>query len=106
MEIQVVSLKVVVIFWDEYLAFTEKMETPPSKRFQQIHLGHCAFAVPEERRFVTENLIRATGGLVGTPDEIITMLEEREAMGLNEVALLPSMDQARVNLNDFAEFTR
>ena len=49
------------------------------------------------------NLIRATGGLVGTPDEIITMLEEREAMGLNEVALLPSMDQARVNLSDFAE---
>ena len=40
---------------------------------------------------------------MGTPDEIITMLEEREAMGLNEVALLPSMDQARVNLNDFAE---
>ena len=89
--------------WDEYLAFTEKMETPPSKRFQQIHLGHCAFAVPEERRFVTENLVRATGGLVGTPDEIISMLEEREAMGLNEVALLPSMDQARVNLSDFAE---
>ena len=79
------------------------METPPSKRFQQILLVHCAFAVPEERRFVTENLIRATGGLVGTPDEIITMLEEREAMGLNEVALLPSMDQARVNLSDFAE---
>ena len=70
--------------WEEYLAFTEKMATPPAKRYQQIHLGHCAFLPPEERRFITEDLIRSTGGLVGTPDEIIAMLREREAMGLNE----------------------
>jgi alkanesulfonate monooxygenase SsuD/methylene tetrahydromethanopterin reductase-like flavin-dependent oxidoreductase (luciferase family) len=89
--------------WDEYLAFTEKMETPPAKRYQQVHLGHCAFLPPEERRFVTEDLIRATGGLVGTPDEIVSMLREREAMGLNEVTLLPAMAQARRNLGDFAE---
>mgnify|MGYP000635557278 CR=1 FL=1 len=60
--------------WDEYLAFTEKMETPAAKRYQQVHLGHCAFLPTEERRFITEDLIRATGGLVGTPDEIIAML--------------------------------
>lgn len=89
--------------WDEYLAFTEKMEAPLAKRYQQIHLGHCAFLVPEERRFITEDLIRATGGLVGTPDEIIAMIREREAMGLDEVALLPSMASARHNLRDFAE---
>ncbi len=89
--------------WDEYLAFTEKMETPPAKRYQQVHLGHCAFLPPEERRFITEDLIRATGGLVGTPDEIIAMLREREAMGLNEITLLPAMDAARRNLKDFAE---
>ena len=57
--------------WDEYLAFTEKMEMPLSTRYQQIHLGHCAFLPAEERRFITEDLIRATGGLVGTPEEII-----------------------------------
>src|SRR5947208_5314916 len=89
--------------WDEYLAFTEKMEMPLSKRYQQIHLGHCAFLPAEERRFITEYLIRATGGLVGTPDEIIAMLREREAMGLNEITLLPAMDTARRNLKDFAE---
>ena len=89
--------------WDEYLAFTEKMETPPAKRYQQVHLGHCAFLPPEERRFITEDLIRSTGGLVGTPDEIIAMLREREAMGLNEITLLPAMDAARRNLGDFAE---
>ena len=88
--------------WDEYLDYTEKMELPLEKRYQQIHLGHCAWTVPEERRFVTENLIRSTGGLVGTPDEIIEMIREREAMGLKEIALLPAMATARRNLGDFA----
>ena len=89
--------------WEEYLAFTERMETPPHKRYQQVHLGHCAFLPPEERRFITEDLIRSTGGLVGTPDEIIAMLREREAMGLGEITLLPAMHEARRNLTDFAE---
>ncbi len=89
--------------WDEYLAFTEKMETPPAKRYQQVHYGHCAFLPPEERRFITEDLIRATGGLVGTPDEIIAGLREREAMGLDEITLLPAMDTARRNLKEFAD---
>ena len=89
--------------WQEYLDFTEKMETPRKKRYQQVHLGHCAWLPPEERRFITEDLIRATGGLVGTPDEIISMLREREAMGLQEITLLPAMATARRNLKDFSE---
>jgi alkanesulfonate monooxygenase SsuD/methylene tetrahydromethanopterin reductase-like flavin-dependent oxidoreductase (luciferase family) len=89
--------------WDEYLAFTAKMETPTAKRYQQVHLGHCTFLPAEERRFITEDLIRSTGGLVGTPDEIIALLREREAMGLNEITLLPAMKTARRNLKDFAE---
>jgi hypothetical protein len=89
--------------WDEYLAFTEKMETPLARRYQQVHFGHCAFLPPEERRFITPDLIRATGGLVGPPDEIIAGLREREAMGLDEVTLLPAMAEARSNLREFAE---
>jgi alkanesulfonate monooxygenase SsuD/methylene tetrahydromethanopterin reductase-like flavin-dependent oxidoreductase (luciferase family) len=89
--------------WQEYLDFTNRMQTPPEKRYQQVHFGHCAFLPAEERRFITEDLIRATGGLVGTPDEIIAMLREREAMGLNEITLLPAMATARRNLKDFAE---
>ena len=38
------------------------MEIPLEKRYRQVHLGHCAYILPEERRFVTENLIRSTGG--------------------------------------------
>ena len=79
------------------------MAIPPAKRYQQVHLGHCAFVPAEERRFVTAELIRSTGGLVGTPDEIIAQLREREAMGLSEITLLPAMATARRNLKDFAE---
>ena len=89
--------------WQEFLAFTERMEVPLARRYQRVHLGHCAFLLPEERRFITEGLIRATGGLVGTPDAIIATLREREAMGLREIALLPAMATARRNLRDFAE---
>jgi alkanesulfonate monooxygenase SsuD/methylene tetrahydromethanopterin reductase-like flavin-dependent oxidoreductase (luciferase family) len=89
--------------WQEYLEFTEKMQMPLGKRYQQVHLGHCAFLLPEERRFITEDLIHSTGGLVGTPDDIIAMLREREAMGLKEIALLPAMPTARHNLRAFAE---
>jgi alkanesulfonate monooxygenase SsuD/methylene tetrahydromethanopterin reductase-like flavin-dependent oxidoreductase (luciferase family) len=89
--------------WDEYLDFTKKMKTAPEKRYQQVHYGHCAFLPPEERRFITEDLIRATGGLVGAPEEIIAMLREREAMGLQEITLLPAMATARRNLEDFSK---
>src|SRR5215469_3015345 len=32
--------------WDEYLAFTERMEVPLARRYQQVHFGHCAFLPP------------------------------------------------------------
>lgn len=89
--------------WDAYLAWAERMETPPEKRYQQIHLGHCTYVPPYERRFVTENLTRFIGGLVGEPDEIIEMIRARERAGLTEVALLPGMTTARRNIEDFAE---
>lgn len=90
--------------WDQYLAHVENMETPPERRYQQVHDGHCTYLVPEERKFVTPEAIRATGGLVGEPDEIIHMLREQEKAGLKEVTLLPPITCARQNFKDFAEY--
>jgi alkanesulfonate monooxygenase SsuD/methylene tetrahydromethanopterin reductase-like flavin-dependent oxidoreductase (luciferase family) len=89
--------------WDAYLDYVSKMELPPEKRYQKVHLGHCCFVPAEERRFVTENTLKASGGLVGEPDEIIEALRARERAGLKEIALMPTMDTARRNLKDFAE---
>lgn len=89
--------------WEMYKDYVAKMETPPEKRYQQVHDGHCTYLVPEERRFVTPAMIRAAGGLVGEPDEIIATLRERERAGLREVTLLPPMHCARESFRRFAE---
>ncbi len=88
--------------WEQYLDHVTKMETPERKRYQQIHEGHCTYLVPAERRFVTPNTIRASGGLVGEPAEILDSLRQAEAAGLREVTLLPPMASARRSFKDFA----
>ncbi|TMA59901.1 MAG: LLM class flavin-dependent oxidoreductase [Deltaproteobacteria bacterium] len=88
--------------WEEYCAYVEKMETPPEKRYLQIHNGHCTFLVPAERRFVTPKAIQGTC-LVGEPQQIIEQLRQAERMGLQEVSLLPPMEVSRKVFKDFAE---
>jgi hypothetical protein len=89
--------------WDRYLERVKKMKTPEEKRYLEIHYGHCTFMQPEERDLVTPNTIRATGGYIGEPDEIIDQIRQNERAGLNEVAIMPPMALARSNFKDFAE---
>jgi alkanesulfonate monooxygenase SsuD/methylene tetrahydromethanopterin reductase-like flavin-dependent oxidoreductase (luciferase family) len=86
--------------WDQYLARVEAMD--PARRHMTVHDGHCTYLMPEERKFVTPEMIRASGGLVGEPDEIIAMLRDQESAGLKEVTLLPPMAVARKSYADFA----
>jgi alkanesulfonate monooxygenase SsuD/methylene tetrahydromethanopterin reductase-like flavin-dependent oxidoreductase (luciferase family) len=88
--------------WQEYCDYVDKMETPKEKRYLQLHNGHCTFLMPEERRFVNEETIRASI-MVGTPEELIGRIREVEKAGLKEIALLPPMASARVVFKDFAE---
>ena len=88
--------------WQEYVDYVDAMETPASKRYLQIHEGHCTYLVPEERRFMTAETIRA-GALVGEPDELIAQIREMERAGLSELGLLPPMTAARTVLPEFAE---
>ncbi|MCS6924278.1 MAG: LLM class flavin-dependent oxidoreductase [Candidatus Binatia bacterium] len=88
--------------WEEYCAYVDSMETPREKRYLQIHNGHCTFLVPEERRFITPEVIRGTC-LVGEPHEILAQLRRAEQEGLKEVNLLPPMAHSRKVLKDFAE---
>jgi hypothetical protein len=88
---------------EQYLGYVTRMEAPGRKRHQQIHDGHCTFLVPAERRFVTPDTIRASGGLLGEPAEIIDALRQAEAAGLREVMLLPPMASARRICGDSAQ---
>ncbi|MDP6690833.1 MAG: LLM class flavin-dependent oxidoreductase [Alphaproteobacteria bacterium] len=88
--------------WDDYKNYVET-EMPEDRRHQILHTGHCAFLPPAERRFITPEMIKVSGGFVGEPDEIIGRLRELEAGGLREIALLPPIAVARENFKDFAE---
>lgn len=88
--------------WEEYCAHVDAMETPPDKRYLQVHNGHCTFLVPEERRFITPEAIQGSC-LVGEPDEIIHKIRQAEKAGLKEITLLPPMASARKVFADFAE---
>ena len=88
--------------WEDYKRYVET-EMPEARRHQMLHQGHCAFLAAEERRFVTPEMIRVSGGLVGEPDEIIGRIRELEKAGLREVVLLPPIAVARPNFKEFAE---
>jgi alkanesulfonate monooxygenase SsuD/methylene tetrahydromethanopterin reductase-like flavin-dependent oxidoreductase (luciferase family) len=88
--------------WEDYKKYVET-DMPADRRHQIVHTGHCAFLPESERRFMTPELIRATGGFVGEPDEIIERVRELEAIGMTELILLPPIKVARDNFKDFAD---
>ncbi|MGY9055489.1 MAG: LLM class flavin-dependent oxidoreductase [Alphaproteobacteria bacterium] len=88
--------------WEDYKAHVEAHH-PPERRHQTIHTGHGAFCPPEERKFVTPEMIQGAGGIVGEQDEIVDQLQRLEAAGLKEVTMLPPVAQMRENFTDFAE---
>jgi 5,10-methylenetetrahydromethanopterin reductase len=75
--------------WDDYVALLESY--PAERRHQRIHQGHNCWVVPEEARFVTPALIRATC-MVGTQDQLIGRLIDLNRAGVDQVMILPSFD--------------
>jgi len=88
--------------WAPYCEHVERMQTPPEKRYLQIHDGHCTYHVPEERHFITPEAIEGVC-LVGSASEIAERVHKAEAAGLNEVILLPPMAALREVMNDFRQ---
>ena len=76
---------------------------PEARHHQTLHEGHCAFLPEAERRFVTPAMIKATAGLVGSPDEIREQIGSMETAGLKEILLLPPVHCARENFREFAD---
>jgi alkanesulfonate monooxygenase SsuD/methylene tetrahydromethanopterin reductase-like flavin-dependent oxidoreductase (luciferase family) len=83
--------------WDEFSALVEAV--PEAQRHRRIHVGHCTWLEPEERKFVTPERIAATC-LVGSGAEIIEQLHALEGVGLGQVMLLPSLDKQYEALDD------
>jgi 5,10-methylenetetrahydromethanopterin reductase len=75
--------------WDDYRALLESF--PEQRRHQRIHAGHNCWVLPEEERFLTPEVLKASC-LIGTTDELISQLTQLHAAGLNQVMILPNFD--------------
>ena len=86
--------------WKAYMAWLH--EAPPEVRHQRLHNSHYSFVDPEEARFITPDLIKATC-LTGTPEELIEQLHILEQQGLNHIMLYPPLNRQYRVIEDFAE---
>ncbi len=91
--------------WAELYEFVNKMKTPKEKRYREIHNGHCTFLRPEERRFVTPEMIRGAV-IAGTVDEVVEEIRAAEMAGLDEITLLTSLEHQRITMNECKEVLR
>jgi alkanesulfonate monooxygenase SsuD/methylene tetrahydromethanopterin reductase-like flavin-dependent oxidoreductase (luciferase family) len=76
-----------------------KMATPLEKRFQEIHLGHLIFVKPQERRFISEELIKATS-CAGSGSEIIERIKALEQAGATSVVFRITSTDARETISE------
>lgn len=75
--------------WDDYCDMLKAY--PDDRLHQRIHSGHNCWVLPEEERFVTDEIIEATC-LVGTADQLALRLAALEAAGLDQVMILPAFE--------------
>jgi alkanesulfonate monooxygenase SsuD/methylene tetrahydromethanopterin reductase-like flavin-dependent oxidoreductase (luciferase family) len=86
--------------WKAYLEWLN--DFPPEVRHQRLHASHYSFVDPEEARFVTADLIRATC-LTGRPEELVDQVRELERQGLRQVMLYPPLNRQYRIIEDFAD---
>lgn len=86
--------------WKAYLGWL--MEAPPEVRHQRLHASHYSFLDPEEARFITADLVRATC-LTGRPEELVEQVRALEAQGLRNIMLYPPLNRQYRVIEDFAE---
>ena len=87
--------------FEAYCAHVATMKTPEHKRYLEIHNGHGTFIVPQERQFMTPEVLHGCC-LIGEPDELIEKLRIAERGGLRKVNIVPPTAGARKVMDDFA----
>ena len=75
--------------WEDYKKMIESF--PAERRHQRIHAGHNCYVIPEEERFLTPEVLKASA-VIGTKDQIIDQFSALSEAGLNQVMVLPNFD--------------
>ncbi len=86
--------------WKAYMEWLNSF--PPEVRHQRLHASHYSFVDPEEARFITADLIRATC-LTGSPAELVEQVRDLERQGLRQIMLYPPLNRQYRVIEDFAD---
>ena len=86
--------------WKAYMEWLN--EFPTEIRHQRLHASHYSFVDPEEARFVTADLLRATC-LTGGPEELADQVKDLERQGLRQIMLYPPLNRQYRIIEDFAD---
>ena len=86
--------------WSDYMKWLG--QAPPEVRHQRLHASHYSFLDPEEARFITADLVRATC-LVGVPEELVEQVRALGRQGLRQVMLYPPLNRQYRVIEDFAD---
>jgi len=86
--------------WNAYMKWLN--EAPPEVRHQRLHGSHYSFVDPDEARFITADLIKASC-LTGTPEELVEQIRGLEREGLTQIMLYPPLNRQYRVIEDFAE---
>jgi alkanesulfonate monooxygenase SsuD/methylene tetrahydromethanopterin reductase-like flavin-dependent oxidoreductase (luciferase family) len=88
--------------FDAYVEHVNRLPAPPAERYLDLHVGHCTYVTPAERKFVTPETIRALT-IAGPREEVLERLRALSRAGLAQVFVNPPMD----GFNDYIdEFSR
>jgi alkanesulfonate monooxygenase SsuD/methylene tetrahydromethanopterin reductase-like flavin-dependent oxidoreductase (luciferase family) len=86
--------------WKGYMDWLN--QAPPEVRHQRLHGSHYSFVDPEEARFLTAGLIKATC-LTGVPEELVEQVRALERQGLSQIMLYPPLNRQYRVIEDFAD---
>ncbi|MCZ6556862.1 MAG: LLM class flavin-dependent oxidoreductase [SAR324 cluster bacterium] len=86
--------------WKDYMALLDSY--PPEVRHQKLHGSHYSFLNPDEARFLTPELIRASC-IIGTPGELVEQIQQLEGQGLKQLMLYPPLNRNYRVIEDFAD---
>ncbi|MBM4258789.1 MAG: LLM class flavin-dependent oxidoreductase [Deltaproteobacteria bacterium] len=89
--------------FSHYQTFIDEQKRRLGDRYYlTLHDGHGLYLQPEEERFVTPDVVRATT-MTAMPEELLERLHALERAGVKQVAFLPATDTFGEFVREFSE---
>ncbi len=86
--------------WQDYMAF--HMARPAADRQKIMHESHNAYVAPDERRFVTPEVIKRFC-IVGQPAEVLEQVRELERKGVRQLMCNFPLERGYQMVRDYAK---